>query len=157
MNQTASVKSYDINKAKFKESVPFMLGNVSRQLFNAMTAELVRDGIPLNAKQIPVLMVVYFKDEEMTQQDIANALQKDKAGIQRSIQTLSKDGFLKIESDLIDKRKNHISLTAAGEFVCEKVQSMAVSFNSKIMQQFEEDERKLFMSFLNRVLSIIEK
>lgn len=158
MNQTESVNTSGLDRAEFRESLPFMLGNVSRRLFNAMNTQLMTDGIPLNAKQIPVLMVVYFKEQdEITQQDIANALQKDKAGIQRSIQTLHKDGFLKIEGDLIDKRKNHISLTAAGIFVCEKVQALAVSFNNKIMQHFDENERKLFVSFLNRVAGIIDK
>jgi DNA-binding MarR family transcriptional regulator len=142
---------------EMKNSLQFKLGSVTRAVFKKMNGELVHEGIPVLAEQIPVLMIVYFKEDYMTQQDIANVLQKDKAGIQRSVQTLHKDGFLKIESDLVDKRKNMISLTPSGKFVCEKVQALAISFNSQIMDHFTEAEQKTFLSFLDRVLTAIEK
>lgn len=91
------------------------------------------------------------------QQDIANMLQKDKAGIQRSVQTLHKDGFLKIESDIEDKRKNMVSLTASGKFVCERIQTLAIGFNNQIMEHFSEEERKTFIGFLDRVITVIDK
>ncbi|MNY48573.1 hypothetical protein D3C86_1839170 [compost metagenome] len=93
----------------------------------------------------------------MTQQDIANVLQKDKAGIQRSVQTLHKDGFLKIESDIEDKRKNLISLTPSGKFVCERIQSLAITFNNQIMEHFSEEEWGTFLGYLDRVFKVIDK
>lgn len=140
-----------------KDTLQFKLGNVARLVFKKMNSELVQEGIPVLAEQVPILMVVYFKEQSLTQQDIANILQKDKAGIQRSVQTLNKDGFLKIESDIEDKRKNLISLTPSGKFVCEKIQTLAITFNNQIMEHFTDAERKTFLSFLNRVEAIFEK
>jgi len=140
-----------------KGTLQFRLGNVTRMVFKKMNSELTLEGIPVLAEQVPILMVVYFKEQAITQQDIANILQKDKAGIQRSVQVLSKDGFLKIESDIEDKRKNLISLTSSGKFVCEKVQALAMAFNNQIMEHFTDEERKTFLSFLDRIESIIEK
>ena len=149
----------DCNTARedMKDSLQFKLGNVTRLVFKKMNSELVNEGIPVLAEQVPILMIVYFKEQSITQQDIANVLQKDKAGIQRSVQTLHKDGFLKIESDIEDKRKNLISLTASGKFVCEKIQTLAMNFNNQIMEHFTDQERNTFLSFLNRVSMIIEK
>ncbi|MCE6990531.1 MarR family winged helix-turn-helix transcriptional regulator [Dyadobacter sp. CY323] len=140
-----------------KNSLQFKLGAVTKSVFKKMNSELVNEGIPVLAEQLPILMVVYFQVNAMTQQDIANVLQKDKAGIQRSVQTLHKDGFLKIESDIEDKRKNMISLTPSGKFVCERIQTLAIAFNNQIMEHFSEDERKTFIGFLDRVLTVIEK
>ena len=86
-------------KEDMKNSLQFKLGVVTKIVFKKMNAQLVQEGIPVLAEQLPILMVVYFQEHAMTQQDIANVLQKDKAGIQRSVQTLHKDGFLKIESE----------------------------------------------------------
>ena len=96
------IKECKVTREEMKNSLQFRLGNVTRLVFKKMNSELIAEGIPVIAEQIPILMVVYFKEDVITQQDIANVLQKDKAGIQRSVQTLHKDGFLKIESDIED-------------------------------------------------------
>ncbi|REA62037.1 MarR family transcriptional regulator [Dyadobacter luteus] len=149
----------EINKIReeMRNSLQFKLGNVTRLVFKKMNSALISEGIPVQAEQIPILMVVYFKEDNITQQDIANVLQKDKAGIQRSVQTLSKDGFLKIESDIEDKRKNLISVTASGKFVCEKIQALAIAFHRQIMEYYTEEEQKTLLSLLNRMEGIIEK
>jgi DNA-binding MarR family transcriptional regulator len=144
-------------KEDLKNSLQFKLGIVTKIVFKKMNAQLVQEGIPVLAEQLPILMVVYFQENAMTQQDIANLLQKDKAGIQRSVQTLHKDGFLKIESDIEDKRKNMVTLTASGKFVCERIQALVIAFDNQVMEHFSEEERKQFIGFLDRVVSVIEK
>jgi len=144
-------------REEMKDSLHVKLGNVTRLIFKKLNSELTLEGIPVLAEQLPVLMVVYFKEQEITQQDIANILQKDKSGILRSVQTLKKDGFLIIESDIEDKRKNLISLTPSGKFVCEKIQALAIAFNNQIMEHFPEEEREMFLSMLDRITGIIEK
>lgn len=144
-------------REELKNSLQFKLGAVTKTVFKKMNAELVNEGIPVLAEQLPILMVVYFQEQARTQQDIANILQKDKAGIQRSVQTLHKDGFLKIESDMEDKRKNLISLTPSGKFVCERIQSLAIAFNNQIMEQFSEQEWSTFLGYLDRVVKIVDK
>ena len=151
------IKECKVMREDMRNSLQFKLASVTRLVFKKMNSELIAEGIPVIAEQIPILMVVYFKEDVITQQDIANVLQKDKAGIQRSVQTLHKDGFLKIESDTEDKRKNLISLTSSGKFVCEKIQTLAMAFNNQIMEHFSEEEQKTFLSFLNRISAIIEK
>ena len=151
------MKEYKISRDDMKQTLPFMLGYVTKLVFKKLNSALTQEGIPVLAEQLPILMVVYFQEHALAQQDIANILQKDKAGIQRSIQTLNKDGFLKIESDLEDKRKNLISLTASGKFVCEKVQTLALTFHNTIMENFTQEEKTTLTSLLDRVAAIIEK
>ena len=146
-----------ISREAMKDSIPFKLGYVTKLVFKKLNSQLSIEGIPVLAEQLPILMVVYFQETALTQQEIANVLQKDKAGIQRSVQTLNKDGFLRIESDIEDKRKNLISLTASGKFVCEKVQTLAINFHNQIMGQFTEEENTIFNSLLDRISEAIEK
>lgn len=140
-----------------KNSLQFKLGIVTKLVFKKMNAQLVQEGIPVLAEQLPILMVVYFQEHAMTQQEIANLLQKDKAGIQRSVQTLYKDGFLKIESDVVDKRKNLVTLTASGKFVCERIQALVIAFDNQVMEHFSEEERNTLNGLLDRVAAVIDK
>ena len=64
-------------KEDLKNSLQFKLGIVTKIVFKKMNAQLVQEGIPVLAEQLPILMVVYFHENAMTQQDIANLLQKD--------------------------------------------------------------------------------
>ncbi|KAA0990855.1 MarR family winged helix-turn-helix transcriptional regulator [Dyadobacter aurulentus] len=153
----ATLNKFSCLKDEMKNSLQFKLGLVTKTVFKRMNAQLVQEGIPVLAEQLPILMVVYFQEHAMTQQDIANVLQKDKAGIQRSVQTLHKDGFLKIESDIEDKRKNMVTLTASGKFVCERIQALVIAFDNQVMEHFTEEERKTFISYLDRVAAVIEK
>ncbi len=153
----ATLNKFPCLKDEMKNSLQFKLGLVTKTVFKRMNAQLVQEGIPVLAEQLPILMVVYFQEHAMTQQDIANVLQKDKAGIQRSVQTLHKDGFLKIESDIEDKRKNMVSLTASGKFVCERIQALVIAFDNQVMEHFTEEERKTFIGYLDRVAEVIEK
>ena len=141
-------------KEDMKNSLQFKLGVVTKIVFKKMNAQLVQEGIPVLAEQLPILMVVYFQEHAMTQQEIANLLQKDKAGIQRSVQTLHKDGFLKIESDIEDKRKNLVTLTPSGKFVCERIQAMVIAFDNRVMEHFTDEERKTFIDYLDRVAAV---
>ncbi|HWV30453.1 MAG TPA: hypothetical protein VN038_12390, partial [Dyadobacter sp.] len=87
---SVNIDSWQNLREELKNSLQFKLGAVTKTVFKKMNAELVNEGIPVLAEQLPILMVVYFQEQARTQQDIANILQKDKAGIQRSVQTLHK-------------------------------------------------------------------
>lgn len=151
---TTQPKFFANIKEDMKNSLQFKLGVVTKIVFKKMNAQLVQEGIPVLAEQLPILMVVYFQEHAMTQQEIANLLQKDKAGIQRSVQTLHKDGFLKIESDIEDKRKNLVTLTPSGKFVCERIQAMVIAFDDRVMEHFTDEERKTFIGYLDRVAAV---
>lgn len=150
------MSEFKIGREVMKDSLPFKLGYVTKLVFKKLNSQLTTEGIPVKAEQLPILMVLYFGDHSLTQQDIANVLQKDKSGILRSVQTLQKDGFLKIENDIEDKRKNLVSLTPAGKFVCERVGSLAMSFNNHIMTQLSVEEQASCLSLLDRIAAIIE-
>src|SRR4028118_772920 len=82
----------------------FMISHVGHLMAKKANRELTRLGFTLQIEQFPVLFVTYFAgDDLLSQQEIANMLQKDKSGIQRSIRTLERDGYLRVVADSIDR------------------------------------------------------
>ena len=120
--------------------------------------ELTRLGFTLQIEQVPILFMVYFSGEDLlSQQEIANMLQKDKSGIQRSLRTLERDGYLRIVPDSIDRRKNLIQLTPAGKMVVEKAIETAETIDKQVTDQLTTEELDAFLATLRKISSILEK
>ncbi|GAB2775546.1 hypothetical protein GCM10027275_18300 [Rhabdobacter roseus] len=128
---------------------------VTRQIFKQVNLELTKVGLPIVAEQMPILMTIHFIQEPLSQQEIANLLQKDKAGVQRSIQTMRKGGFLHIEDDPHDKRRNIVSLTTSGRFACEKAIECVQEFDARLKSQLTEQESELISKVLDKLLTIV--
>ncbi len=141
---------------RMKNSLQFKMGNLHRLMTRRINMELGQHNIPVIAEQIPILMVIYLSAAQ-SQQEIANVLQRDKSGVQRAIQSLVKDGFLRIEGDPADKRKNLVVLTNGGRYICEKVKEIATGFNAQIRENFSEDEYHALLRLLDKLSEIIEK
>lgn len=144
-----------ITSESIKNLIAFQFGKISKLSFRALNGELHKANIPLQAEQIPPLMAVYFNPLK-TQREISDLLERDKAGIQRSIQTLIKDGFLKIEIDTQDKRKNRISLTPSGRFVCDKIVELMLDFDKRIRAELSEEETNFLMKVFDKLSGILE-
>lgn len=112
---------------------------------------LLKLGYALQIEQIRILITLYVLKNPPSQQDIANMLQKNKAGIQRSIQTLQRDGYLRSTTDDQDKRKNVVGLTPAGKLVAEKAIESLEQMNTQIEKHFDEAEIALLLKIRSKI------
>lgn len=136
----------------------FMISHVGHLMAKKANRELARLGFTLQIEQFPVLFITYFApDDLLSQQEIANMLQKDKSGIQRSIRTLERDGYLRVVSDSIDRRKNLIRLTPAGRMVIEQAIQITEKLDHQAMSQLSQEERDAFLATTRKIISLIDK
>ncbi|WP_460670131.1 MarR family winged helix-turn-helix transcriptional regulator [Larkinella ripae] len=137
--------------------VVFNITHVSHMFAKKTNRDLAKSGISLQLEQLPVLFVVNCSpDGLLSQQDIANLLQKDKSGIQRSIRTLERDGYLRVTPDSIDRRKNLIKLTPAGKLTIEKVMETAKQLDEEITNQLEPEEVATLLRLVRKVTTLLE-
>jgi DNA-binding MarR family transcriptional regulator len=152
-----TAKEQEIVKA-MGHLVTFRIQTLALGMARYSNRELGRMGFSLQLEQLPILFIAYFcADEAPSQQNIADMLQKDKSGIQRSIKTLERDGYLRIVNDQEDRRKNIIQLTPAGRLVVEKVQEAARVMDKEITKQLTEDELTLFTTVSQKISSFLEQ
>ncbi|MEZ0485246.1 MarR family winged helix-turn-helix transcriptional regulator [Fibrella aquatica] len=149
-------------RAKFAERMGsqsiFMISHVGHLMAKKANRELTRLGFTLQIEQFPVLFITYFAGEELlSQQDIANMLQKDKSGIQRSIRTLERDGYLRVVPDDIDRRKNLIRLTPAGKMIIEQAIQTTEMLDQQVMSQLSTEEKEAFLSTTRKIITLLDK
>lgn len=152
-----------IDEQQIQESVADRLGSQAifliSQAWHLMAKranrELIQHGFTLQVEQLPILFVIYFANDALSQQDIANTLQKDKSGIQRSVKTLERDGYLRVVADEVDRRKNIIRLTPAGKVVVEQaIQTISV-IDQQVMSQLPETEKHSFLVTMRKVIALL--
>lgn len=119
--------------------------------------ELARLGFSLQLEQVQILVLAFLhSDVPLSQQDIADVLQKDKAGIQRSVKTLERDGYLRINSDQNDRRRNLITLTPAGKLVAQEVMGRTLELDKQLTNHLNPEEVRGLLNVLKKLASMLE-
>ena len=143
--------------AEMGRFVVFNVNHVSHLFAKRTNRSLAKAGISIQLEQLPVLIVVNAStDGTLSQQDIANLLQKDKSGIQRSIRTLERDGYIRITSDHLDRRKNLVQMTPVGRMVVNQIMGTAKQLDEEITNQLEPEEVITLIKLLRKVSALVE-
>lgn len=129
-----------------------LLGFFLDLAFNSLVGELNRAlrslGLPLNHAQFAILQNLFLKDGQ-SQSEIARCVNKDRAAISRSLNTLEENGF--IVRKAVSGTKNGIYLT---EKALSKRKLISEAINTAINKGREgisEEEYENGLNFLRKI------
>lgn len=115
-----------------------------------------KEGINLTAEQF-LVMDTLWNQGEMTQQNIAYIIQKDKNSVTQFIDNLEKKGLVRRVVDTADRRVNNIKLSKAGLAMKDNTKKVAIAAVNDILEGIPEEELKDFVKVLNKACENIEK
>ncbi len=115
-----------------------------------------KEGINLTAEQF-LVMDTLWNQGEMTQQNIAYIIQKDKNSVTQFIDNLEKKGLVQRVVDTADRRVNNIKLSKAGLAMKDNTKKVAIAAINDILEGIPEEELKDFVKVLNKACENIEK
>ena len=101
----------------------------------------------VSSSEIPVLLQLY-REEGITQDEIAFRQALDKSAVTRILQSLIKKGFIEKQKDENDKRCNRIYLTKTGQALQTPIQAAREKLNALLLKQMDAKDRKEFMRLL---------
>jgi DNA-binding MarR family transcriptional regulator len=106
--------------AELPKSGPFIeLLTLQAATYKMLKIFIRQEKIPLKAEQLPVMMCIYDHGI-LCQQEIANAVFRDKSSIQRTVAKLEYYGFVEIRQNM-DKRKKSLVLSETGKAIAKKI------------------------------------
>lgn len=114
------------------------------------------EGINLTAEQF-LVMDTLWNQGEMTQQNIAYLIQKDKNSVTQFIDNLEKKGLVNRVVDSSDRRVNNIRLSKAGMEMKDNTKNVAIDILNDIVEGISEEDLKTFVKVLNKACDNIEK
>lgn len=114
------------------------------------------EGINLTAEQF-LVMDTLWNQGEMTQQNIAFIIQKDKNSVTQFIDNLEKKGLVQRVVDSSDRRVNKICLSPSGMEMKDRTKNVAITAINGILEGISEEQLQIFVDVLNRACNNIER
>ncbi len=134
----------------------FQLGRINKLMFRNGNHLMQKAEIPLQMEQIPVLVIVCAK-KELSQQEIADILGRDKSSVQRTIVILEKKGFVKVFQDDHDKRKNVVLPTKNAYSLVEKIKNIVKQVEKEILKVFSVEDRDATLKTFKAIADKLEE
>lgn len=127
------------------------VGSLYRIIHRDCTTRFREMDFPLDLDQIPVLMLVYYR-EHASQQEIGTTLGRDKASINRTIAYLAKHAYVTVAADQNDKRKTIIQLTPEGKKLARLADKTINQYNNALSDVLTPEEQTKFHSIIQKLV-----
>ncbi|WP_044419081.1 MarR family winged helix-turn-helix transcriptional regulator [Halarcobacter anaerophilus] len=140
---------------KFRKfSVPYRVAQTASKINQSLTKALKDYDI---ASEQRVILDLIDQDSSISQNELSQALGKDKTTISRTLDAIEKKGYILREQTRDDKRFKIISLTVSGKKVLEETKPIIESLRSYFISDFSEDEVETINRLLNKISLNIDR
>lgn len=124
-----------------------------------LAAKLRENGVPLTPEQF-MLIDLLWNQGEMTQQQLADQLQKDKNSVTKLVDAIERKGFVVRHQNLHDRRSNTLVLTEKANLLKPGAKQKGISILDQMLEGISEEELRNFLvtlGKLNRNMTITEE
>jgi DNA-binding MarR family transcriptional regulator len=128
----------------------YLLWQTKRVYRNRLIAKLKEVNIDFALEHFVILHQISLKDD-LTQQDLANHLQKDKSIILRQINLLIDKNYVRRLTHEDDKRKKILVLTKEGLAILASTKEIAKSVSSELLSGVNNKDVDVFLTVLNKI------
>ena len=115
-----------------------------------LAVKLRQMGVPLTPEQF-MLIDILWNQGEMTQQQLADQLQKDKNSVTKLVDAIERKGFVVRRQNPYDRRANTLVLTEKANELKPGAKQKGISILDQILEGISEDELRSFLSTLKKL------
>ena len=120
---------------------------------------LRQQGVPLTPEQF-MLIDLLWNEGEMTQQQLANQLKKDKNSVTMLVDAIESKGLVVRRQNTLDRRSNTVVLTGKALELKEMAKQKGISILDGMLEGISEDELHSFLNtlrLLNQNMTVAEE
>lgn len=115
-----------------------------------MSTMLRKHDIPLTPEQF-MLIDLLWNLGEMTQQELADLMQKDKNSVTSLVDAIERKGFVVRRQSKTDRRSNTLVLTEKAELLKPGAKEKGISILDKMLEGISEEELRAFLATLRKL------
>lgn len=135
--------------------VPFLFISISNNLYRG-ASQFYQSRFGIGVTEWRVLSAL-AAEPNSTANRLCQIAQLDKAAASRSLKVLENGGYVTIAPHKSDARKRVVAFTQAGQALYEKILSVALRRQERMVEGLSEDETDILISLLQRVRSNLTK
>ena len=124
-----------------------------------IAAMLRRQDVPLTPEQF-LLIDLLWNQGEMSQQQLADLMQKDKNSVTKLVDAIEKKGFVIRHQNVNDRRSNTVVLTEKAQLLKNEAKTKGISILDAMLEGISEEELRTFLEILhklNRNMTVTEE
>ena len=110
---------------------------------------LRQQDVPLTPEQF-MLIDLLWNQGEMSQQELADQMHKDKNSVTRLVDAIERKGFVVRRQNTSDRRSNTLVLTEQAEKLKADAKQKGISILDKMLEGISEDELRTFLTTLRK-------
>lgn len=115
-----------------------------------IAAKLRQMEIPLTPEQF-ILIDLLWNQGSMSQQQLADQMQKDKNSVTKLVDALERKGFVVREQNRLDRRSNTLVLTEKAEALKHGAKQKGISILDEMLVGIDEEELRSFLVTLHKL------
>ena len=115
-----------------------------------IAAKLRQMEVPLTSEQF-ILIDLLWNQGSMSQQQLADQMQKDKNSVTKLVDALERKGFVVREQNRQDRRSNTLVLTEKAEGLKHGAKQKGISILDEMLIGISEDELRSFLVILHKL------
>ena len=124
-------------------------------LIKIFSKELSKNNINLTPEQY-LVMDILWDQGTLSQQAIADIIQKDKNSVTKFIDSLEKKGLVSRVVNKNDRRINNIIVSEEGLKLKDKTTELAINMMQNVLADISEDDLLIFDKVMNQIKSNID-
>lgn len=115
-----------------------------------IAAMLRRQAVPLTPEQF-LLIDLLWNHGDMSQQQLADMMQKDKNSVTKLVDAIERKGFVMRRQNINDRRSNTVVLTEKAELLKNEAKTKGISILDAMLEGISEEELRTFLEILHRL------
>lgn len=155
---TEQQREYALEKfyLELQDTFSFQMHRIMKAFFRHAGTLMQDDTNDLQKDHYPVLITI-DNIQNLSQQEIADILMRDKSSVQRTITLLQRKGLLEVIQHPQDKRKNVVNITKEGHETALKCRQVLRQIDSLAFASFTVKERDEALQALHDLAEKLEK
>lgn len=129
---------------------------VNCSLIKYFAKELTRNGINLTPEQY-LVMDILWDAEVMSQQAIADIIQKDKNSVTKFIDSLEKKGLVYRQVNKTDRRVNNIVVSEEGMKLKARTTEVVIGMMRNVLKNIKEEDLMALDKVMNQIKENIDE
>lgn len=139
------------NPNSLSENPLYLAGELTHRFHKRLTHAFRTAKLGVTVEQFSVLALLYYQDG-LTQQEIAEALGRDKATITRILHIMERELLLERADDTLDKRSKRVALTPLGKQKQEQMVQISGALYFEILADIPMEQVQVACSTLSQML-----
>lgn len=115
-----------------------------------IAAKLRQKNVPLTPEQF-LLIDLLWNQGPMSQQQLADQMQKDKNSVTKLVDAIERKGFVLRQQNAFDRRSNTLVLTEKALELRDDAKQKGISILDEMLEGISEAELRSFLSTLNKL------